>query len=95
MLFLSDFNETGTLSTNFRKLLKYETSCQSVQWEPSCSMLTDSRAAGRTDRRTEGQTSGRTGGRTDGRTDMTKVMAALRNFANATKKRSKKKGTWK
>ena len=40
-LFLLEFNETSILSTVFRKVLKYQISLKSVQWEPSCSMGTD------------------------------------------------------
>ena len=47
-LFLSDFNKTWLLSTDFRKILQYQISWKSVNWEPNCSM----RKGGQTDRRT-------------------------------------------
>jgi hypothetical protein len=43
-LFLPDFNETLILPTDFRKILKYQISQKSVQWEQSFSLLTDGRA---------------------------------------------------
>jgi hypothetical protein len=36
-------------STNFRKILKYEKSRKSAQWEPICSLRTDGRTVERTD----------------------------------------------
>ena len=46
---LSDLNETRIFSTYFRKIIKYQISRHSNQWEPICSMRTD----GRTDRQAD------------------------------------------
>jgi hypothetical protein len=40
-LFWSDFYEPWIFSTNFKKMLKYQISRKSMQWEPSCSKQTD------------------------------------------------------
>ena len=47
-LLSSDFDETLIFSTDFRKILTYQTSWKSVQWERSCSMWTDGRTNGHT-----------------------------------------------
>jgi hypothetical protein len=52
LLFLSDFNETWLVATDFRKIPKYQILWKSVQWESSCSM----RADGQTGRPADGQT---------------------------------------
>ena len=40
-LFSPDFNETWILLTGFQKILRYQISWKSVQWEPSCSIGMD------------------------------------------------------
>ena len=50
LLFLSDFNETWTPSTDTGKRIKYRILWNSVLWEPSCSMLIDGGKNGQTDR---------------------------------------------
>jgi hypothetical protein len=51
-LFLSRINETLNISTDFRKILKYQISLRSVQWELGCCMRTD----GQVNNLTDGQT---------------------------------------
>jgi hypothetical protein len=42
-LFLSKFNGTGLLPTDFRKIIAYQFASKFFQWEPSCSIRTDRR----------------------------------------------------
>jgi len=41
LLFMSDFNESWTLSADFRKIPKYKMSWKSYLWEPTFSVRTD------------------------------------------------------
>jgi hypothetical protein len=52
-LFLSDFNYTSIFSTDSRKIIKYQISWISVQWDPSCFVRTDGRTDGRIDEQTD------------------------------------------
>jgi hypothetical protein len=40
-LLLSDFNDTWILLTDFWKILRYQISFKSIQWEHTCSIWTD------------------------------------------------------
>jgi len=55
-LYFSDFNESWTVWTDFRKINNNQISRKSVQWEPSCSKRTDRRADGQRDRQTDTHT---------------------------------------
>jgi hypothetical protein len=41
LLFLSDFNQTWTFLTEFKKILTYQISWKYIKWEPSCPTWTD------------------------------------------------------
>jgi hypothetical protein len=47
-IFLSGFKPSSILSTDFRKILKYQISLKSVQWRACCCMLSDRQTEGRT-----------------------------------------------
>jgi len=46
---LLDFKTNLIFSTEYRKILKYQISSKSVQWEPSCFMWTDRQTERQTD----------------------------------------------
>jgi len=49
LLLFSDFNGNWIFSTDFRKIIKYQISLSSFQWEPSCPMRTDRQSKGQKD----------------------------------------------
>jgi hypothetical protein len=55
-LFLSNFNETWILWTDFQKNISIPNFMNSVEWEPCCSMRTGGRTDRRTDRHDESNT---------------------------------------
>ena len=55
-LFISDFNKTCIFSIHSRKTFKYQISCKSILWEPSCSMRTDGQTARQRDSHTHTHT---------------------------------------
>ena len=48
LLFLPDFNKSWTFLTDFRKIVKYQILCTSLQWEPGCFVVTAGHADGQT-----------------------------------------------
>jgi len=76
-MYLSDFNKTWILSTDFRKILKCQMSRKPLQWNPSCSLRKDWLTDRQTKRLAEGQA------------DMTKLTVVFRNFSFCLKARLK------